>query len=261
MLERNGELSDARRGLMRDMERYAASVGCRHGRLVGYFGETFAKAECGACDYCLGELESVADPVDAGAQDPVVRRARRPALRRRARVNVLRGSDSEQVVARGHRQLSDFGLLRDAPIDEVRGYIDQLAGARSAAANRRSVSGAAADRRWRRFDEGRAGAGRISRWRVSGSRRRASAARDRGVEAESWEGVDRDCSSGCEPAPARSRATRGVPPYVIFHDTTLRELARVKPRSLAELSGVYGMGAKKIDALGGVILETIRASA
>ena len=55
--------------------------------------------------------------------------------------------------------------------------------------------------------------------------------------------------------------SRSVPPYVIFHDTTLRELARVKPRSLAELSGVYGMGAKKIDALGGVILETIRASA
>ena len=55
--------------------------------------------------------------------------------------------------------------------------------------------------------------------------------------------------------------SRSVPPYVIFHDATLRELARVKPRSLAELSGVYGMGAKKIDALGGVILETIRAGA
>jgi ATP-dependent DNA helicase RecQ len=55
--------------------------------------------------------------------------------------------------------------------------------------------------------------------------------------------------------------SRSVPPYVIFHDSTLRELARVKPRSLAELSGVYGMGAKKIDALGGVILETIRAEA
>ena len=40
MLEKNGELSDARRALMRDIERYAASVGCRHKRLVGYFGES-----------------------------------------------------------------------------------------------------------------------------------------------------------------------------------------------------------------------------
>ena len=61
MLEKNGELSDARRGLLRDIERYAASVGCRHKRLVGYFGEAFTKDDCGACDYCLGELETVAD--------------------------------------------------------------------------------------------------------------------------------------------------------------------------------------------------------
>ena len=43
---------------------------------------------------------------------------------------------------------------------------------------------------------------------------------------------------------------RGVPPYVIFHDSTLRELARVKPQSLDELAGVYGMGARKIELLG-----------
>ena len=83
MLEKNGELSDARRGLLRDIERYAASVGCRHKRLVSYFGETFAKDDCGACDYCLGELESRRRAVTGRAQDPVVRGAGRPALRRR----------------------------------------------------------------------------------------------------------------------------------------------------------------------------------
>ena len=53
---------------------------------------------------------------------------------------------------------------------------------------------------------------------------------------------------------------RGVPPYVIFHDSTLRELARVKPRTLNELETVYGMGARKIESLGAVVLETIRAA-
>jgi ATP-dependent DNA helicase RecQ len=51
---------------------------------------------------------------------------------------------------------------------------------------------------------------------------------------------------------------RGVPPYVIFHDTTLRDLARRKPRSLDELHSVYGMGARKIELLGSAVLETIR---
>src|SRR4030095_4356385 len=53
VLEQNGELSDARRALMRDMERYAASVGCRHRRLVAYFGQTLARDEGAACAYFL----------------------------------------------------------------------------------------------------------------------------------------------------------------------------------------------------------------
>ena len=127
MLERNGELTDARRALLRDMERYAASVGCRHGIWSATSARRYRRDDCGACDYCLGELETVADAGDGRAQDPVVRGARRPALRRRrTSTNVLRGSDSEQVTARGHDELTTFGLLRDATIDEVRGYIEQL---------------------------------------------------------------------------------------------------------------------------------------
>jgi ATP-dependent DNA helicase RecQ len=63
MLERSGELTDERRSLMRDMERYAARVGCRHRHIVGYFGETYERERCDACDYCLGELEAINEPV------------------------------------------------------------------------------------------------------------------------------------------------------------------------------------------------------
>jgi ATP-dependent DNA helicase RecQ len=48
-----------------------------------------------------------------------------------------------------------------------------------------------------------------------------------------------------------------VPPYVVFHDTTLRELARVKPRTLDALRHVYGVGARKADDLGAAVLEVI----
>ena len=50
---------------------------------------------------------------------------------------------------------------------------------------------------------------------------------------------------------------RGVPPYVIFHDTTLRELARLKPQSVEALSGVYGIGARKAEQLGEAFVEAI----
>ena len=54
--------------------------------------------------------------------------------------------------------------------------------------------------------------------------------------------------------------SRGVPPYVIFHDTTLRELARLKPRSLDELRHVYGVGERKAADLGAAFLAAINAS-
>jgi len=49
-----------------------------------------------------------------------------------------------------------------------------------------------------------------------------------------------------------------VPPYVVFHDATLREMARLKPVSAGELLSVKGVGARKAEDLGEVFLEAIR---
>jgi ATP-dependent DNA helicase RecQ len=52
-----------------------------------------------------------------------------------------------------------------------------------------------------------------------------------------------------------------VPPYVIFHDSVLRELAALKPDSLAQMSNISGVGAKKLDAYGDAFLQVIRETA
>jgi ATP-dependent DNA helicase RecQ len=51
--------------------------------------------------------------------------------------------------------------------------------------------------------------------------------------------------------------SRGVPPYVIFHDTTLRELAQAKPTTAAQLLGIPGIGERKAEVYGEVVLKTI----
>ena len=126
MLEGNGELNDASSTLLRQMERYAASVGCRHRHLAEYFGDRYESDRCGACDYCLDELESAAAPTVLARQilSCVVRVGQRFGAMHVA--NVLRGHANEQVVARGHDKLSTFGLLPNASVAEVRGYIQQL---------------------------------------------------------------------------------------------------------------------------------------
>jgi ATP-dependent DNA helicase RecQ len=48
-----------------------------------------------------------------------------------------------------------------------------------------------------------------------------------------------------------------VPAYTVFHDSTLRELARVRPQSLAELRSISGIGATKLERYGEALLETL----
>ena len=229
MLEKNGELSDARRGLLRDIERYAASVGCRHKRLVSYFGETFTKDDCGACDYCLGELEPVAEAV------PVARKILSCVARVGQRfgaghvTNVLRGSDSEQVRSRGHHELSVFGLMKDATIDELRGYVDQLLahGLLQQAGDEYPILQITADGLALLKDAGAAPDLTLARQKRP-DRRLPKRAR---VETEGWEGVDRDLFEELRVLRLEIARRRRVPPYVIFHDTTLREIAKSKPRA------------------------------
>jgi ATP-dependent DNA helicase RecQ len=259
MLERNGELTPERRALMRDMERYAAAVGCRHRRIVSYFGEAYDRESCDACDYCLGELEAVGDAV-ATARKILSCVARVGQRFGTAHVTaVLRGSDTEQVAARGHAGLSTFGLLRDASVDEVRGYIDQLIAHALLQQTddqypvlQLTAQGVAVMK-----DPAAAGDLTLARQRRVEKGRSAPRAR---IEVESWQGVDRGLFERLREMRLGLARARGVPPYVIFHDSTLRELARVKPRTLGELETVYGMGARKIESLGAVVLETIRAA-
>ena len=77
------------------------------------------------------------------------------------------------------------------------------------------------------------------------------------VETESWEGVDRDLFERLRALRLKLARDRGVPPYVIIHDTTLRELARSKPDTLDALRLVYGVGARKAQELGPSVLEAI----
>ena len=258
MLERNGELTDARKGLLRDIERYASAVGCRHKHLVGYFGETYGRAECGACDFCLDELESVAEPVTVARK--ILSCVARVGQRFGAAhvTNILRGSETEQVTSRGHQALTTFGLLREATVPEVRGYIEQLIGQRLLRQTEDeypilTLTGAGVALL---KDAGAQPDLALARQRRPSAGRLPKRAR---VETESWQDVDRDLFERLRVLRLDIARARGVPPYVIFHDTTLREMARLKPRSVGALLGVKGVGARKAEELGEAFVAVISA--
>ena len=77
------------------------------------------------------------------------------------------------------------------------------------------------------------------------------------VESESWDGVDRELFERLRAVRLETARSRGVPPYVIFHDATMREIAKVKPGSLDDLRGVAGVGEKKLETYGEEIVALI----
>jgi ATP-dependent DNA helicase RecQ len=257
MLESNGELTDASLALLRQMERYAASVGCRHRHLAEYFGDGYAPDNCGACDYCLDELETAGEPVVVARQilSCVARVGQRFGALHVA--NVLRGHASEQVIAKAHDRLSTFGLLRGAAASEVRGYIQQLTalGLLRMTDDPYGVLALTAKGLALLRDETSCPGLTLARQRAT--RRDGPRTRSR-VESQSWEDVDRALFERLRAVRLETARQRGVPPYVIFHDATLREMARLRPISLDALRSVKGIGARKADDLGPIFLAAIR---
>jgi ATP-dependent DNA helicase RecQ len=254
MLEANGEWTDSAGTLLRDMERYAAGTRCRHRSLVEYFGQGFDRAECGACDWCLKELDPVADSVTL-AQKVLSCVARVKQTWGTGHVtDVLIGRATEKVIAARHDALSTFGLLKGESTAAIRGYVEQLIGEGLLMRDgdpypvlRLTAAGAALLR----------GQGTCVLYRAvappPSKKRTRSALRDSFAST-----ADSELFDALRDVRLRLARARGVPPYVIFHDTTLRELAQRKPKTFDELGEIYGIGAKKAGDFGDAFLDAIR---
>ncbi len=260
MLEGNGELNDASTTLLRQMERYAASVGCRHRHLAEYFGDRYSADRCGACDFCLDELEPAVAPTVLARQilSCVVRVGQRFGAMHVA--NVLRGHAGDQVIARGHDKLSTFGLLPQASVAEIRGYIQQLTALGLLRMTDDAYSVVALTARGLALLKDETSYPGLALARQRTPNKDSARPRSR-VEAESWQDVDRALFERLRALRLETARERGVPPYVIFHDATLREMARLRPTSIDALLAVKGVGARKADDLGEIFLSAIRGHA
>ena len=257
MLEQNGELTEATIGLLRQMERYASAVGCRHRHLAEYFGDRYTSDACGACDYCLGELEASAEPVTLARKilSCVVRVGQRFGANHV--VSVLRGQSTDSVTTRGHHTLSTFGLMPDASVAELRGYIEQLIGHGLLRLAGDEFPVLAVTQKGLDLLRDEASQPGLALARQRAPRKGAPRLRSK-AEAESWEGVDGALFERLRAVRLDIARSRGVPPYVIFHDVTLREMARMRPRSIDALLTVKGVGARKAGDLGEQFLAAIR---
>jgi ATP-dependent DNA helicase RecQ len=252
LLEANGELTDSARTLLRDMERYACGTRCRHRTLVEYFGQTHP-GSCGACDWCLKELDPVPDSTIV-AQKILSCVARLKQGWGVGHVtDVLLGKATEKIAAQQHDRLSTFGLLKAESPAAIRGFIEQLVAEglllrdgepypvlRLTAAGASLLKGQGSSTLYREVQPPR------------------SRSRGRARLADNLAAADPELFDVLRDVRLRLARERGVPPYVIFHDRTLREMADRRPRTIADLHDIYGIGARKAEDFGDAFLDAIR---
>ena len=254
MLEGSPESIAAGEESLDRVARFCTSATCRHRVLSQHFGQDLPGESCGACDLCLGDVDLVDDPLVLAQKilSSVVRQGERFGGEYTSLV--LKGSNDKRIGQNGHQSLSTYGLLAQHEVRTIRDWIEQLVGQgylvktgeynvlRVTAEGRRVLRGETTPKLLQPAEEIPVVTGR---------------SRGRSVDADSWEGVDQELFERLRQV-RRARAIElSVPPYVVFSDATLRDMARLKPTTLEHLRMVKGVGEKKIADHGELFLEAI----
>ncbi len=231
---------------------YCETAECRRQVLLRYFGEERAEP-CGNCDTCL-------EPVDTWDGTVAAQKALSCIYRTGQRfgvahlTDVLLGNATDRVCRWGHHRVSTFGIGGELDARGWRSVFRQLA-----AAGRVAV------------DPDRHGALVLTeasgpvlrgeetvRLRTDPEPRRRPRGKVARAAADLEDPAERDLFERLRAKRLELARAQGVPPYVIFHDSTLREMAVRRPADRAALAQVPGVGRTKLDRYGDVFLEVVR---
>jgi ATP-dependent DNA helicase RecQ len=228
------------------------TAGCRRRILLRHFGETDAPETCGNCDNCLNPPAAIDASVTAQKFLSAVFRTGM-MFGVGYIESLLLGQSSERSMTNGHEKLSVFGivegdeaallkpvaralLLRDALRANAHGGLEFGPGAKPILKGEAEVKLVLPPKRERRGKRGRGGGADANP--VGHPLFEALRAKRREIAQET-----------------------GLPPYVIFHDSVLRDMAMARPGSLADLGRISGIGARKLEAYGDAFLRVIREAA
>jgi ATP-dependent DNA helicase RecQ len=265
---------------LREIGRYAVSPLCRHRLLTEHFGAPYppettrvepgilaAAAEtirsgpavavgCGACDVCLGETKGLPDDEALLTAKKVLSAAWRAEGRYGTGyvVNLLLGRPNDRMTANAHDQLKVFGLLKDSGEAAVRSWIDQLIVQdflEVTEDNEYPLLRITAAGRALCQDKGVVRLGAPVPPKVKGKKKNKKA-------PGTFLYADEELFEKLRALRRAIADKAGIPPYIIFHDSVLIEMAASKPQTLDELRAIKGIGERKLEKYGRLFLDTIK---
>ncbi|OGB19044.1 MAG: ATP-dependent DNA helicase RecQ [Burkholderiales bacterium RIFCSPLOWO2_12_67_14] len=257
------EFKQVLRGKLDALLTLAEASDCRRTRLLAYFGE--ASTPCGNCDNCISP--PALDDATESARKLLsciyrVQQSSGMAFGAGHIMDILRGKVTEKVTQYGHDKLSTFGIGADLGETQWRALMRQLI-AREAihvdSAHFNTLHLADAARAILK--------GESQVWLRQLSEKKASSRSKSGRASQTARAPDgqplslseRDCLDALKAWRGEVAREHNLPAFVIFHDSTLRAIAAQKPRTLADLDGIAGLGQKKREAYGADVLRVVSA--
>ena len=241
---------------LRQMVHFAESNECRRVALLRYFGEDFRESNCGGCDNCLTPRETYDGTLAGQKFLSCVHRVREKSginFGLNQIVEVLTGADTENILKWDHHTVSTYGIGRELSRVEWRsigrelvrlGYLRQVAEKFNVLQMTEQGQAALRERQPIRLTKS------VAMTKSAGV---TKAAPRRAGEIS--------CDEALFEKLRRLRKwladEGGVPPYIVFSDVSLRQMARYYPSNEAEFAQISGVGEQKLKKFGKVFLSAI----
>lgn len=236
--------SDEKRALessLQTMVQYATNPRCRRIQVLAYFNEVYPKENCGSCDVCTGSVETIDATINAQKfLSTVVRSGSRYGAG--MLIDILRGSSNERLLKFGLNELQTYGIGKDTPKPEWMHLVDTLLGEQYLV---------------KVGEYGVLHCTERARLLLRGEEKLAMTVVAKSKKSRESKKARRRKKTSDSPLFALLRAERfalakkqNVPPYIIFSDKTLHEMADQKPVSEREFLAISGVGTKKYEKYG-----------
>jgi ATP-dependent DNA helicase RecQ len=225
---------------------------CRRRPLLAYFGDEYPQ-DCGNCDNCL-EPPATWDGTEAARKllSTVYRTGQRFGAAQV--VDVLLGKDTDKVRQHGHDRLSVYGIGTELGGPAWRSVVRQLIVQGFLSADQRRYGALVLTEQSRPLLKGEIGL------ELREDRKRRTSKKKRRDTATSLAAADQPLFEALRRRRKEIADRLDLPPYVIFHDATLRQMAEFRPRTEADLLNINGVGEAKLERYGRAFLEVIVAA-
>jgi len=257
------EFKQGLRGKLEALLGLAEATDCRRKRLLAYFGENYQATPdtLACCDNC-SQPPAVWDGTDAARKllSTLYRAQQLSGISFGAGhiIDILRGKVTEKVTHHGHQHLSTFGIGADLSERQLRAVLRQLIATGAVAVDYAAFNTLQLTAASRAVLKGEIKVKlRASTSSAPERKTKRSAAKLGAAPAVSLDGLGQQRFDALKAWRFEIAKAHNLPAYVIFHDATLSAIAQRAPRSLDDLQGISGIGAKKLEAYGLDVLGVV----